>query len=804
MARAKAGQATPACDDVREPAPVDSAAARVRELERHVDRLAQANRQLAEREAGLRAIFDAGPDAVALVGSDGTILDLNPAGRALIELDASSRLVGVRLDMLATDPHRTACRALATRVFRGEAATVELEIQGLRGRRCWIETHATPLRGEDGAVRAIVCTSRDITARRAAEVSLRDREARWRGVFGSPMVGIMFWDRAGSITDANDALLKLIGYTREDLEAGRISWFDMTPVEERERDARALATVSASGVCEPYEKHYIRKDGSRVPIVIGAALVDGSRDHGVAYVQDITARRQAEVQLRESEARFRNMAEHAPLILWVADAQGECTYVNQNWFAFSGQAPEQALGHGFFAALHPDDAAESERLFREATAAHAPWHHECRVRRYDGVYRCMIDTASPRHGADGAFLGYVGLLVDIQDRKDAEEARLRLAAPLRHAQKMEALGTLAGGVAHDFNNILGTIIGNVGLAREDLVAEHPAQESLAEVEKASARARDLVQQILTFGRRQPDERRVIRLGDVVEESLRLLRATLPAGIELVTGFARDVPNVLADPSRIHQVVMNLCANAWQAIPDGVGRITVSLAAVRITAGVDVCGLRPGPYACLTVTDTGSGIDPAIVERIFDPFFTTKAPGEGTGLGLSVVDGIVKGHDGAIAVESVPRHGATFRAYFPGVDTDVSAHPVEARAVTHGRGQRILYLDDEAPLVHLTSRLLGRAGYEVVGFTRPAEAVAAFAADPAQFAVVVSDMNMPTATGLSVAADILRLRPDVPVALISGFVTDELAAAAASLGVRAVVYKPNLTRELAPLISRLLS
>jgi PAS domain S-box-containing protein len=804
MARAKAGPIMPARDDVREAADIGaSAAARVRDLELQVDRLAQANRQLAEREASLRAIFDAAPDAVALVGSDGSILDLNPAGRALIELDASTRPLGVRLDMLATDPYRTACRMLAARVFRGESATVELEIQGLRGRRCWIETHATPLRGDDGSVTALVCTCREITARRLAEAALRDREARWRGVFGSPMLGILFWDRTGAITDANDAFLEIVGYSRADLEAGRVSWIDMTPPEERHLDALALQSLAATGVCDSFEKHYIRKDGSLVPIVVGAALVDGARDHGVAYVQDITARRRAEAQLRESELRFRNMAEHAPLILWVADARGECTYVNQNWFEFSGQTPEQALGHGFFSALHPDDGPTSERLYREATAKQVAWHHECRVRRRDGVYRYMIDTASPRFGPGGEFLGYVGLLMDIQERKDAEDARRRLEAPLHQAQKMEALGTLAGGVAHDFNNILGTIIGNVELAREELVADHPAQTSLAEVEKASARARDLVQQILTFGRRQPDERRVIALREVIEESMGLLRASLPAGIELVTGVARDAPNVLADRSRIHQVVMNLCTNAWQAIPGGVGRITVSLATVQVAEGQGLAGLRPGRYACLTVADSGCGIDPAIVDRIFDPFFTTKGPGEGTGLGLSVVDGIVKSHDGAIAVESVPGQGATFRAYFPGIDAAAAPRPVSPKAAAEGRGQRILYVDDEAPLVTLTSRLLGRAGYEVEGFTRPAEALAAFAADPRRFDMVVSDMNMPTATGLSVAAEVLRLRPDVPVALISGFVTDELAARADALGVRAVIYKPNLTRELAPLIGRLL-
>jgi PAS domain S-box-containing protein len=806
MARAKAGQPLPAREDVGEAGTLDAAstAARAGELEQQVHRLAQANRQLAEREASLRAVFEAVPDPVALVARDGSFLDLNPAARRLTELGPGPIPRGLRLETFATDPHRTACQALAGRVFRGESATIELEIEGLRGTRCWVETRATPLRGEDGQVTALVCVSRDITARRGIEQALRDREARWRGVFGSPMIGIVFWDRAGLITDANEAFLELVGYTRADMEAGRVSWIDMTPLAERWLDQRALDSITGTGVCEPFEKHYIRKDGSLVPVLIAGAAIDGSRDRGVAFVQDITARRRAEDSLRESEARFRNMAEHSPLLLWMTDAEGRCVYANQHWFAFSGADPAGDIEAGFRATVHPDDQARAAEAFATALRTRTAFRQEYRVRRRDGVYRTMIDNASPRFGARGEFLGVIGVLMDIQDLKDAEAARLRLEAPLRQAQKMEALGTLAGGVAHDFNNILGTIIGNVELAREDLVAEHPAQESLAEVQKASARARELVQQILTFGRRQPDERCVVGLREVVEESLRLLRATLPAGIELVSGFARDAPNVLADRSRIHQVVMNLCANAWQAMPGPVGRITVSLARVTVADQQAFAGLAPGVYACLSVTDTGTGIDPTIVDRIFDPFFTTKPLGEGTGLGLSVVDGIVKSHDGTIAVESTPGKGTTIRLYFPGIDAEATPRAADPRPATEGQGQRILYLDDEASLVNLASRLLARVGYEVEGYTRPAEALAAFAADPRRFDMVISDMNMPTATGLSVAAEVLRQRPDVPVALISGFVTDELAAHADALGVKAVVYKPNLTRDLAPLISRLLS
>jgi PAS domain S-box-containing protein len=806
MTRAKAGPDGPARDDVRGTGSIDavSAAARVRELEAQVYRLAQANRQLAEREARLRAVFESEPDAVALVARDGTLLDLNPAALRLVELDGLSQLRGLRLDALAADPDRLACRRLAERVFQGEAATIELEIVGLKGTRRWVETHATPLRAEDGRIGALVCVTRDVTLRRAAEQALRDSEARWRSVFTSPMVGMMFWDRAGAIREANDAFLDIVGYSRDDLRAGRLSWRALTPPEDLPRDEQVLAALAETGVCEPYEKHYVHKDGRRVAILIGAALLDGSRDRGIAFVQDVTARRHAEEQLRESEARFRNMAEHAPLILWMTDGDGACSYANQRWYDFSGQAPGGALGRGFFANVHPDDAREGERAFEDTVARRAPWRHEYRVRRHDRVYRHMLDTALPRIGPEGEFLGYIGVLMDIQDLKDAEEARQRLEAPLRQAQKMEALGTLAGGVAHDFNNILGTIIGNVELAREELVAEHPAQESLAEVAKAAARARELVQQILTFGRRQPDDRHVVSLREIVDESVRLLRATLPAGIELVTAVSPDVPNVLADRSRVHQVLMNLCTNAWQAIDGGVGRITVSLARVEVTALHGLAELRPGVYACLTVSDTGHGIAPDLVERIFDPFFTTKAPGEGTGLGLSVVDGIVKGHDGAIAVETAPGEGATFRVYFPSVDAPAAPRLDEPRPqASAGAGRRVLYLDDEASLVHLASRLLGRLGYEVEGFTRPADALAAFAADPRRFDVVISDMNMPTATGLSVAAEILQRRPDIPVALISGFVTDELAGRAEALGVRAVIYKPNLSRELAPLIGRLL-
>ena len=388
-------------------------------------------------------------------------------------------------------------------------------------------------------------------------------------------------------------------------------------------------------------------------------------------------------------------------------------------------------------------------------------------------------------------------------RRQAEEARQKLEAQLRQAQKMEALGTLAGGIAHDFNNMLAAIIGNVELVRQDIGPDHAALGSLAEIGKASTRARDLVLQILTFSRQQPQERRVIALREVTEESVKLLRSSLPAGIELVTAFAPKLPNVLADRTQIHQVLMNLCGNAWHAMQGESGRIEVALAEVIANGDRPHPNLRPGRYARLTVSDTGKGMDPATVERIFDPFFTTKPPGEGTGLGLAVVDGIVKSHDGEIAVHSEPGRGTVFHLYFPATEAGAEVLLRAPANLSRGSGQRILYIDDEEALVRLAEKLLGRLGYRIKVFTCAAEALAAFRADPAAFDLVVTDLNMPGTSGLEVAAEILRLRPDALVALTSGYVTQELSAKARALGICEVIYKPNTVDDLIEAIHRML-
>lgn len=414
---------------------------------------------------------------------------------------------------------------------------------------------------------------------------------------------------------------------------------------------------------------------------------------------------------------------------------------------------------------------------------------------------------SPIKDQRGETTGVSVILHDITERKLAEEARSQHEAQLRESQKLEAIGTLAGGIAHDFNNILGAIIGNAVLARQDVGAGHRALVSLEEIYKASQRAKNLVQQILTFSRKQPQQLLIQPLRSVVEDAVKLLRATLPASVDLVATISDPLLYVRADATQIEQVLLNLCTNAWHAMEGRAGRIEIGLDAVVLDAAAVSArsGLQPGPHACLRVSDDGSGMDAATQARIFEPFFTTKAVDQGTGLGLSVVHGIVKAHHGAITLRSAPGAGTTFRIYFPAVAEPRAEAPPEPTApAARGGGQHVLYVDDDEAMVFLVTRMLEGYGYRVSGYELATEALAAVRAAPGDFDLVVTDFNMPGLSGLDVAHELARIRPELPVVITSGYITEELRANALQAGVRHLIHKPNTVDELCEVIQRLLT
>jgi CheY-like chemotaxis protein len=366
---------------------------------------------------------------------------------------------------------------------------------------------------------------------------------------------------------------------------------------------------------------------------------------------------------------------------------------------------------------------------------------------------------------------------------------------------MEALGTLAGGIAHDFNNMLAAIRGNARLAIEDLPPDSPAIASLREIERSSVRAAELVRQILTFSRQEPSKRRPIDMRATVSEAVRLLRATLPAMIEINTDLASDLPMVRADPTQIHQVLMNLGVNAAHAIGARTGRIDVRLDLVDAAPGEG--DPAPRPHVRLPMIDTGGGMDEATMERIFDPFFTTKPAGYGVGLGLSVVHGIMEAHEGAVAVESTPGRGATFSLYFPAIESAPAPEPPPLAEAPAGAGQHILYVDDEDALVSLAERGLSRRGYRVSGYVSPARALEAFRADPQKFDFVVTDLAMPGMSGRDLASELLRIRPDIPIVLTSGRLMPAEVQEMQALGIRNVMPKPSSVDDLARMIAAVL-
>jgi two-component system, cell cycle sensor histidine kinase and response regulator CckA len=395
---------------------------------------------------------------------------------------------------------------------------------------------------------------------------------------------------------------------------------------------------------------------------------------------------------------------------------------------------------------------------------------------------------------------------DLTAKKHAEAQRAALETQLRESQKMQAMGTMAGGIAHDFNNILSAILGNVELAKQDTAADATSLVSLQEIDKAGRRARDLVRQILTFSRNEPPKRTPLQLAELVEEATRLVKVTLPPTVKLRLIVPANIPSVLADATQVEQALLNLCTNGILALGQNKGSVTIALGEAQVESPLsEQLGLIPGHYVTVTVQDTGSGMSEATLQRVFEPFFTTRQVGQGTGLGLSVVHGIMQTHLGAIGVQSTLGEGSLFTLYFPATEQmPLDAQEPDAVPEVVGSGNHVMYVDDDQALVFLVARVLTRKGFTVTTFTDPHAALAALRAKPHDFALVVTDYNMPGFSGLDLLRAAKEVRPDLPVALASGYVTPEIEQRALQGGANALIYKPNDVNELCETVQRLIT
>ncbi len=530
-----------------------------------------------------------------------------------------------------------------------------------------------------------------------------------------------------------------------------------------------------------------------------AAHISGA----IANARLFDERRRAEQALRESEASLRSIFRAAPVgIGMVADRV--LRQVNDYICEMTGYSRNELVDQNA-RILYPT-REEYERVGREKYALireQGTGSIETCWQRKDGKVIDVLLSSTPLDPADWS-IGVTFTALDITERKRAERERVSLEEKLRISQKMEAIGTLAGGIAHDFNNILSAIIGFAELADIDTRRESPVASSLTQILKAAFRARDLVRQILMFSRQSEVQFGPLQVNLIIKETLKLLRASLPATIQVRQDLG-DRGKILGDPTQVHQVVMNLCTNAYHAMGAEGGLLDISLASVDIDAGHLVQGetLQPGQYLKLSVRDTGHGIEPEILHRIFEPYYTTREKGAGTGLGLAVVHGIVKNHHGAIQASSQVGVGSTFDVYFPKVEDYSVESEAEPEEPVRGGNECILFVDDEPALEELGGRLLSGLGYEVVTRSSAWEALQLFKAKTMAFDLVITDMTMPQLTGEKLALEILRIRPEMPIILCTGFSEQINNERARSLGIRALVMKPFLKNEMARTIRRVL-
>jgi PAS domain S-box-containing protein len=538
----------------------------------------------------------------------------------------------------------------------------------------------------------------------------------------------------------------------------------------------------------------IRKDGTEFPAEATITKFTVKHDTVLSVrLRDITHRQQSEAGLQ----RLAALVESSDDAIIGQTLDGTIVTWNAGAERVYGYAAPEVVGQHFSLLVPPDAHAELAQLFDRVRRGEPVVQHETRGRTKAALEVTVALSISPIKEVGGTLMGLSVIGRDITQRKHLE-------AQLRQAQKMEAIGTLASGIAHDFNNLLNIIAGDADLIGVRLPQTSPAQDHLRDLLAATQRATELVRQILTFSRQTPYQRRPVALHTIVEEVRHLLRASLPSTIEFRQFTDGSPAVILADPTQIHQVLLNLCTNAEQAMRASGGVLDLSLRTVDIDA--DVAGahppLRPGPHVQLTIRDTGHGMSPDVQARIFDPFFTTKPAGEGTGLGLAVTHGIVTGHGGAIAVESAPGRGTRVDLYFPRCD-DLAAPPSPQPAPLRGHGEHLLLVDDEAALVRLWTVALTDLGYRVTAHTNSRAALDAFRDTPDAFDLVITDQTMPQLTGAALAYELLRLRPRLPIILCTGQLPGGAGARPVPLGIRATLLKPVGRLDLSLAIQRLL-
>lgn len=644
----------------------------------------------------------------------------------------------------------------------------------------WVNWTNKVLLNSDGTPNGSLCIGTDITSHRLAEQALRESESRYSSMFeDNKSIMLLIDPESGDIRDANPAACSFYGYSNDKL----------TRLNLRELTVGSLGPQSDS-IPEiiNHGKHYSSlthkmANGELRYVECFTSPISFHRETMLySIIHDITDRRRMEQQLQKSKDEWERTFDSISDAITILDKNLKVIRANWATARLDNSEPRKIIGRSCHEIFYGKDTACQICPALETLNDHKVHSNELTNDHLDKIF---LVTTSPILDNTGGLKGIVHVAKDITEQKHME-------ARIRQSQKMDAIGTLAGGVAHDFNNILAAILGFSGLIKAEVPPDSSVAANIDKVLTAGWRAKEMVKQILSFSRKTEHQRAIVQIHLIVKEALKFLRGSIPTTIEIKQDIDGNCGWTLADPTQIYQLIINLCTNGFHAMEDKGGTLTVAMHQIVISAKKTppIKKMPPGPYIMLTVSDTGHGMDKKIQERIFDPYFTTKDKGKGTGLGLAIVQGIVQNHEGFIMLTSSPGQGSTFDIYLPAESS--SEPPPQATTLINkylqGHG-RIMFVDDEEQLTEMSKKILSRYGYTITTFTSSKIALEAFRNAPTDFDMIITDMTMPELTGADLVRQILEIRPEIPCIMCTGYSESIDEQKAKEIGIKAFFLKP---------------
>ena len=770
---------------------------RIQELEQLALKKTQLEEELFEEKYFSQTLLLNSPVLFVAINAEGKTIMVNNTMLHLLGYKYDEVIGKDYLTTFVPEANREELSKIFTKLIKFNKPTLnENYISTKEGKELLIEWHGRSVFNKKGEFNFFFGLGIDITKRKKTEAALSKSEEKYRNIYTNAQVGLARTQiSTGKVLTCNDKMAQIFNYENTEDFINEFIFSD-NYVNPQLR-VSLLNELKKTGVRNNVEAEFYGKDKSKVWARFDTRIFP-DKGYMEDVVVDITERKIGEKALIESENRFRDISLSMADWIWETDSETKFKYISQSITEVLGYSPEELIGKTPFD-LMPEDESVRVKEIASKIVSNSESFKDLENWNIDkqGHSILMLTSGIPIFDNEGKVQGYRGISKNITVQR-------KLETQLQQAQKMESIGTLAGGIAHDFNNILFPIVGHTEMLLADLPEDSPFQDGLKEIYTSVLRAKELVKQILTFSRQDTNELKLMKIQPIVKEVLKLIRSTIPTTIEIKQDINPDCGTIKADPTQIHQIVMNLTTNAYHAMEVAGGELKISLKEVELGEyDLITPDISPGVYVCLIVADTGVGMEKDLKDKIFDPFFTTKVIGKGTGMGLSVVHGIVTAMGGSIHVYSEPGKGTQFHVYMPVEKSFSEEQATDSKAIIQGGNEQILLVDDEEAILTMEKQMLERLGYQVTSRISSVEALEAFRYSPDKFDLVITDMAMPNMSGDKLSAELTTIRPDIPVLICTGFSETMSEEKATSLGIKGFLMKPIVMKNLAQKIREVL-